>query len=82
MDVDADSSVNSEVGVDKEAKLIVYKSKLMELLDSSPLCQGFCAVTVAHSKGTFWKFKVKCNRCDYGRSWSAQPFVSFSESLD
>ena len=76
MDVDdADSSVNSEVGVDKEAKLIVFKSKLMELLDSCPLCHGFCAVTVAHSMGTFRKFEIKCNRCDYGRSWSTQPFV-------
>ena len=77
MDVDssADRSVEGAVRLDKEAKLIVFKSCLYEILGSCSVCNGCCAVTEANAVGTFRNFSIVCSRCNYVRSWSTQPFV-------
>ena len=75
MDVDADTSMDSAVGLYKEAKLLVFKRCLYEILGSCPVCNGFCEVTEAKAMGTFRAFRIDCSRCEYERSWSTQPFV-------
>ena len=60
---------------DQEKKLMVFRSNLLELFKSCPLCCADTIGVITNEEGTAVSVAHQCSNCGYCKIWRNQPYV-------